>query len=128
MQTVLLALFAVIGLALALLGVYGVVSYTVVRRTREFGIRVALGAQRGNVLRMVVRQGLALGVLGVVIGTAAGMALSKVIAAQLVELKATDPATYVSTAVLMIIVACLACYIPARRAMRVDPIVALRYE
>lgn len=127
-RVVLLGLFAGIGLALALLGIYGVVSYTVIRRTREIGIRVALGAQRGTVLRMVLWQGLALGAVGVVIGTAGGMALSKIIAAQLFELKATDPATYVGAALLMIAVACLACYIPARRAMRVDPIVALRYE
>jgi putative ABC transport system permease protein len=128
MRAVLLGLFAGIGLALALLGVYGVVSYSVIRRTREIGIRVALGAQRSNVLRMVVWQGLALGALGVAIGTAGGMALSKIIAAQLFELKATDPATYVGAAALMIGIACLACYIPARRATRVDPIVALRYE
>ncbi len=128
MRAVLLGLFAGIGLALALLGVYGVVSYTIIRRTREIGIRVALGAQRANVLRMVIRQGIALGALGVGIGTAGGMALSKVITAQLFELKATDPATYVGAALLMIGVACLACYVPARRAMKVDPIVALRYE
>jgi putative ABC transport system permease protein len=128
MRAILLGLFAGIGLALALLGVYGVVSYTVIRRTREIGIRVALGAQRTNVLRMVLWQGLALGVLGVIIGTAGGMALAKVIATQLFELKATDPATYVGAALLMIGVACAACYIPARRAMKVDPIVALRHE
>ncbi len=128
MRAVLLGLFACIGLALALLGVYGVVSYTVVRRTRELGIRMALGAQRGKVLRMIIWQGLAMGALGVAIGTAGGMALSKVIATQLFELKPTDPATYVGAAVLMIGVACLACYIPARRAMKVDPMVALRYE
>jgi putative ABC transport system permease protein len=128
MRVVLLGLFAGIGLALALLGVYGVVSYTVIRRTREIGIRVALGAQRGNVLRMVILHGFALGALGVAIGTAGGMALSKIIAAQLFELKATDPATYIGAALLMIGIACLACYIPARRAMRVDPMIALRYE
>ncbi len=128
MRAVLLGLFAAIGLALALLGVYGVVSYTVVRRTREFGIRVALGAQRSSVLGMVIWQGLAMGALGVAIGTAAGMALSKVMAAQLIEMKATDPFTYVAAAMLMIGVACLACYVPARRAMKVDPQVALRYE
>jgi putative ABC transport system permease protein len=128
MRVALLGLFAGIGLALALLGVYGVVSYTVIRRTREIGIRVALGAQRTNVLRMVLWQGLALGAIGVVIGTLGGMALAKVIATQLFELKATDPATYIGAALLMIGVACIACYIPARRAMKVDPIVALRYE
>jgi putative ABC transport system permease protein len=128
MHAILLGLFAGIGVALALLGVYGVVSYTVVRRTREIGIRVALGAQRSNVLGMVMWQVLALGALGVAIGTAGGMALSRIIESQLSMLKATDPATYVGAAVLMIGVACLACYLPARRAMRVDPMVALRHE
>jgi putative ABC transport system permease protein len=128
MHAVLLGLFAGIGLSLALLGVYGVVSYTVIRRTREIGIRAALGAQRSRILGMVMWQVLALGAIGVAIGTGGGIALSKVIESQLSILKATDPATYIGTAVLMIGVACLACYIPARRAMRVDPMVALRHE
>jgi putative ABC transport system permease protein len=128
MRAALLGLFAGLGLILALIGVFGVVSYTVMRRTREIGIRVAMGAQRAGIFGMVIRQALVLAMLGIALGTAAGMALSKIIAAQLVDVKSTDPATYIVTGLLMIIVTCLACYVPARRAMRVDPMVALRHE
>lgn len=128
LQAVLLNVFAGIGLALALLGVYGVVAYSVARRTREIGIRVALGARRGQVLRMVIRQGFVLAVIGVAIGVGAGLGLSRVMAGQLYGVEPTDPATYIGGGTLVIIVACLACYVPARRAMRVDPMVALRHE
>jgi predicted permease len=128
MNTVLLNFFGAIGLGLALLGVYGVVAYSVSRRTREIGIRVALGANRYNVMRMVIRQGLILSLIGVAIGTAGAIALKKVLENNFTVANANDVTTYLVAAALVIFVACLACYVPARRAMRVDPMVALRYE
>jgi putative ABC transport system permease protein len=128
MNTMLLNFFGAIGLGLALLGVYGVVAYSVSRRTREIGIRMALGANRFNVMRMVIRQGLYLSLIGVAIGAAGAVALKKVLQNNFTVAKANDVTTYVVAAALVIFVACLACYIPARRAMRVDPMVALRYE
>jgi putative ABC transport system permease protein len=128
MNTVLLNFFGAIGLGLALLGVYGVVAYSVSRRTREIGIRMALGANRFNVMRMVIRQGLILSLIGVAIGTAGAIALKKVLQNNFTVANANDVTTYVVAAMLVIFVACLACYVPARRAMCVDPMVALRYE
>jgi putative ABC transport system permease protein len=128
LYTVLLGIFAAIGVSLALLGVYGIISYSVNRRTREIGVRVALGAQPADVLRMVIRQGLILIATGTVIGLAAALAMTRFIAGQLYGVRPNDPATLILAIVLILLVGGLACWTPARRAMRVDPMVALRYE
>jgi predicted permease len=128
LRSVLLVVFAGIGFALALVGVYGVISYSVARRIQEIGIRMALGASPRDVLRMVVGQGLLPVALGVVIGAAASFGLTQLVASELYGVKPTDPPTFAGATLLILFVAVLACRIPARRAMRVDPIVALRYE
>jgi predicted permease len=128
LHTTLLGIFAALGVALALLGIYGVVSYSVTRRTQEIGVRMALGAARADVLRMVLRQGLTLVALGAVIGTAGALGATRAIASELYGVTPTDPATFAAAIALMSLVGCLACWLPARRAMRVDPLVALRYE
>jgi predicted permease len=128
LHAVLLGVFAGVGLALALLGVYGVVSYSVARRTQEIGVRMALGAGQATVLRMVLRQGLTLVALGAAIGAIAALGAVRVIASELYGVKPSDPWTFFAGATLILLIGCLACWIPARRAMRVDPMVALRYE
>jgi len=128
LRSVLLVVFAGIGFALALVGVYGVISYSVARRVQEIGIRMALGASPRDVLRMVIGQGLLPVAAGVVIGAAASFGLTRLVASQLYGVKPSDPATFLGATTLILVVAVLACCIPARRAMRVDPIVALRYE
>ena len=128
LRSVLLAVFAGIGFAIALVGVYGVISYSVARRVQEIGIRMALGAVPSDVLRMVIRQGLMPVVLGVTLGAAGAVGLTRLVASQLYGVKPTDPATFFGAAVLVLAVALLACYVPARRAMRLDPMVALRHE
>jgi len=128
MHTVLLGTFAAIGLALVLLGVYGVVSYSVARRTQESGIRVALGAARADVLRMILRQGFALLSIGAMIGVAGALALTRFIASELYGVKPGDPLTFGAAIFVILCVGGLACWVPARRAMRVDPLVALRHE
>lgn len=120
--------FAGAALALAAVGIYGMVAHSVARRTQEIGIRIALGAQRGDVLRLIVGEAARLAVIGLVIGIALSLAATQLISSLLFDVKATDPLTFLTVAVLLTVVALLASYIPARRAMRVDPMVALRYE
>jgi len=124
----LLTLFAGIAVFLAAVGLYGVVAYTVTQRTQEIGIRMAIGARPANVLRMVVGDGLKLATIGVVCGIAAALALARVIESMLFNVTPFDAASYGATALVLLAVAALACYMPARRAMRVDPLVALRQE
>jgi putative ABC transport system permease protein len=127
-RTWLLGMFAAAGLTLTLVGIYGVVSYMAGQRTREIGIRVALGAQRGNVLRLVLNQGIRLTVAGAIAGVAGSLVLTRLLKSQLFSIKPTDPFTLAGAALLMLLVALMACYLPARRATRVDPLVALRHE
>ena len=124
----LMALFAGCAILRAAVGLYGVLSYLVTQRTSEIGLRMALGAQTRNVLRMVLQQGMALALLGTVIGIAAAAALTRWLKSLLFEVSATDPLTYAAITVLLCGVALLACWIPARRAAKVDPMIALRCE
>jgi len=120
--------FGLLALLLAAVGLYGVMAYAVNLRTRELGIRMALGAQRSEVLRMVLNQGMKLVLIGIVLGLAASFAATRLIASYLYDVTSTDPVTFVGVPILLLIVALLACFVPARRATRVDPLTALREE
>jgi putative ABC transport system permease protein len=124
----LMAIFAALALILTVIGLYGVISYLVNQRTQEIGIRMALGAQMSDILRMVLKQGMLLVVAGVVLGLGASWAATRLMDRLLYKTSTTDPVTFSVIAVLLIVVALLACYIPARRATKVDPLDALRYE
>src|SRR5262249_2521783 len=124
----LLGVFALVGLALAGMGLYGVVSYTVTQRTGEIGVGVAMGAQTREVLRLVIGEGMKLALIGALLGLGGALALTRLLKTLLFGVSATDPLTFIVIAALLIIVALLACWVPARRAAGVDPLVSLRGE
>jgi len=124
----LLASFAIIALSIAALGIYGVIARNVAQRTQEIGIRLALGARPGDILKMVLGQGLVLTLIGIGLGLAGSMALTRTLSSWLFGVSATEPTIIVAATLILGIVASIACYVPARRAMKVDPVAALRYE
>jgi putative ABC transport system permease protein len=124
----LLGLFAALAMVLAAVGIYGAMAYAVNQRRHEIGIRTALGAQRRDVLRLVMRDGAKIALFGIASGITGALALTRLMASLLFEVEPTDPATFAGVAILLALVALAACYIPARRATRVDPMVVLRYE
>ena len=128
LRTVLVAIFASVAMLLVAIGVYGVLAYSVARRRHELGVRMALGAQRADVLRLVVVHGLKIALLGLAIGLAISFALTFVLRKLLFEVKPTDPITFSAACVVLMFAALAACYLPARRALRVDPLTALHYE
>ncbi|MGD2154979.1 MAG: ABC transporter permease [Gemmatimonadales bacterium] len=127
-STTLMLAFAIVALLLAAVGIYGVIAYSVSRRTQEIGVRLAIGAERSDVLQLVLGQGMRLVGIGILVGVAAALALSRFLGSLLYGVGTTDVLTLIGVALLLVIVAVLACYVPARRAMRVDPVEALRYE
>jgi len=124
----LLGLFAALALVLAAIGIYGIMAFSVAQRTHEIGVRMALGANPSDVLKLILRNGFKLALIGIVVGLLVAYAATRVLSTLLYEVSATDPAVFVIDAFLLAAAAVLACYIPARRATKVDPIVALRYE
>ena len=126
--TFLLSLFAITALLLTAVGLYGVVAYATSQRTREIGIRIALGAGGGNVLALVVRQAMLPAVIGLAIGLAGALTLTRLLANQLYEVKATDPLTFLGVTAVLLLVALAACFLPARRAATTDPMVVLRHQ
>ena len=126
--TLLLSLFSITALAIATVGIYGVVSYSVARRTKEFGLRMVLGAQTGDVLGMVMKQGAGMVLIGLIAGLVTAFALTRLMASMIYGVSSTDAATFFTVALSLGAVAVAACYLPARRALRVDPMVALRDE
>jgi putative ABC transport system permease protein len=124
----LLGLLGLLGLSLALVGIYGVVSYAVSQRTSEIGLRMALGARRLDIFRLVIGQGMKLTLIGIGLGAAGALVLTRFLTSLLVGVSPADPLTFATLAVLFSLVALLACYLPARRAAKIDPMVALRHE
>jgi len=120
--------FGILAIVLAAIGIYGVMSYVVAGRTREIGVRIALGAARRDVLLLIIRQGMTLAVIGLGIGLLSAIGVAQLLAKILFGVSAIDPLTFVAVSLLLGLVAALACYVPARRATKVDPLVALRYE
>ena len=128
LSMLLLAAFAILALTLACIGLYGVLSYLVGQRTREIGVRMALGAQRGDVLRLILRQGVAMALAGVGLGMILSLGLTRLMSSQLFGVTPHDPLTFAGVGLLLIAVSLVACFVPALRAARVDPMAALRYE
>jgi len=124
----LFAVFSTLAITLAIVGIYGVMSYSVSRRTHEIAVRLALGASKSHVMALMLRQGLALTLIGIAVGMAGALGLTRLIANMLFGVKPTDPVTFALVGVLLAVVSLAACYFPARRATRVDPIRALKYE
>jgi ABC-type antimicrobial peptide transport system permease subunit len=127
-NTFLITLFGLVAVGLAAMGVYGVIAYAVTRRTREIGIRMALGAQRGDILGLIIREGIALATLGVLLGAAGAWALRKLLAGLLYEITPSDPIAFAGAALVLLGVALIATLVPARRALHVDPAQAIKFE
>ena len=125
---ILIGIFGAIALTLAAVGLYGVMAYSVTQRSHELGIRIAVGASPRDILRLVLGQGIRMTLLGAGIGLVVSLAVTRALSSLLFGVSATDPLTFIAVPVVLAFVAALACYLPARRAMRVDPIIALRYE
>jgi putative ABC transport system permease protein len=127
-NAVLLGTFSAVGLLLGVIGLYGVMSYTVSQRTQEIGVRIALGAQEGDVLKLILGEGMLLALAGTALGIVGAFGLTRLMSSMLFGISAADPLTYSSISLLIIVVALLACYLPARRAAKLSPMLALRYE
>jgi putative ABC transport system permease protein len=128
LSLVLIGAFAALALMLSSLGLYGAIAYSVSQRTREFGVRIALGGRRQDVLIQVMKEGLWQAVAGIIVGTVVALAVARAMTGLLFQVTSTDPLTFVGVGILLFVTAMAACYVPARRATKVDPMVALRYE